>query len=416
MRSPSILTNLLKTLLTGPPPSPPKPLRSRRAGTQPTGGWEIRIGEPRNAVLFVLGAVVILGGGRKLIALLRARSALAKLDDPNVTPEAIAEVAKHGRSGLMDLFSLLEKATDPAVRDSAGHAISVLWARDDLIAEEEKALVRRGFRVDWAARRRYPRALNRPIPVHITFGVPFLKDTGNGVRPDQLEWSHRVIGARRASLEVFGKWTQGEGAVTFDLVPADFETDGPHKLALQAKVRTVGLTEFWEIELPHIPFSFELDPRLDVEAILAMPDDSRAAAIAEAVRLAPPHSEEIDPVPRFFPINDDLAIRDLPDIEVTGALPCDLAHTVEIEVEDVPVTFWGGEVVVHAETNDSLNQSFPLGSSQISTPLPIDRPGTRRIRARLIPDPSRGWADPDVRSLWPRVVETGWVEVEVVRR
>jgi hypothetical protein len=59
---------------------------------------------------------------------------------------------------------------------------------------------------------------------------------------------------------------------------------------------------------------------------------------------------------------------------------------------------------------------FPLGSVE---PLPegaIERPGTRRLRARLVADADRGWADPDVRSVWPGVIETGWVEAEVIRR
>ena len=38
------------------------------------------------------------------------------------------------------------------------------------------------------------------------------------------------------------------------------------------------------------------------------------------------------------------------------------------------------------------------------------------LRARLVPDPDRGWADPEVRSIWPGTIVTDWVEVEVVRR
>ena len=63
------------------------------------------------------------------------------------------------------------------------------------------------------------------------------------------------------------------------MIPADFETDGPHRLVLQARVRTVGLTDSWELELPHIPFSFEFDPRLAVDALFALPDDARGLGV-----------------------------------------------------------------------------------------------------------------------------------------
>ena len=393
--------------------------RRRGAGARSKGGWERVFGEPRNAVLFVLGSVVLLGGGRRLLNAWRGRDAVARLDDPNVTREAVAAVVDYGRNGLMDLFRLLEKSPDSELRDAAGHAISVLWARDDLIAEEEKALVRRGFRVEWEARRRYPRALHRPIPVKVRYGVPFLQESGPGVRPNQLEWSYRIAGAKRASLEVFSPWVRGPGLASFELIPADFETNGPHKLALHARVKTVDLTESWEIELPHIPFSFELDPRLDVEAIQAMSDDTRAEVRARSVRLVPLDLERSGRVPAFFPLDSTLAIRDLPALEFSGPLPCDLAHAIEVEIEGITSRFAAGEVVIHAQEtalDSPLPRDHPLTLSPIDHGSDLGRPGLRRLRVHLIPDPTRGWADPDVRSLWPRTIETDWVEVEIVRR
>ena len=52
-------------------------------------------------------------------------------------------------------------------------------------------------------------------------------------------------------------------------------------------------------------------------------------------------------------------------------------------------------------------------------PIPrdlIDQPGSRRLRVWLEPDPDRGWADPEIRSIWPGTIETGWVNLEIVRR
>ena len=66
--------------------------------------------------------------------------------------------------------------------------------------------------------------------------------------------------------------------------------------------------------------------------------------------------------------------------------------------------------------SQAMIRRFDLGPIP---PLPgtvIDRPGVRRMRLLLKADPELGWADPDVRSVWPGQSETNWVEVEIVRR
>ena len=93
----------------------------------------------------------------------------------------------------------------------------------------------------WTARRRYPRALRGEIPILVSFGVPFLTEGGPGVSPSNLEWSYRTTGTRRASLESYSPWSAATMAL-LPLVRADFDTNGPHQLVLQARVRTVGLT------------------------------------------------------------------------------------------------------------------------------------------------------------------------------
>src|SRR5262249_14366483 len=197
----------------------------------------------------------------------------------------VAGVVAHGRAGMLELFRLLAEGKSEAVRDAAGHALSVLWASDELIAEEEKAVVRRGYQVRWHARRRYPRALKSPIPFEVAFGVPFLRDDGGGVRPGNLEWSYRITGGRRASLEGVSPWAPGPGRARFSLVASDFESDGPPRLVLQARARATGLTDAWELDLPHVPFPFELDSRLEVASLLALPDEARAEQMSRSVRL-----------------------------------------------------------------------------------------------------------------------------------
>src|SRR5262249_41542251 len=153
--------------------------------------------------------------------------------------------------------------------------LSRLWRLDQLVAEEEQAIVRRGFTVNWSARRRYPRALRAAIPISVSFDVPFLDDSDRRVQPTNLEWSHRVLGTRRATLEEFSTWVAGRGRADFTIVPGDYETNGPHRLILQARVRTTGLTDSWELELPHVPFTLDFDPFLTLEAITTLPDANR---------------------------------------------------------------------------------------------------------------------------------------------
>ncbi len=231
---------------------PRKIARSVKRVPRRRWGW---LAEPRNAVLIVLGTVFVLGGGRQLRRALQARRAVGLLEAPGVTVEAIAKAVEFGRAGLFEFFRLLAEAKTPELRAAAGQALALLSARDELIGEEERAIVRRGYRVDWRARRRYPRALNCEIPFAIDFGIPFLDEASAGVRPSQLEWSYRVGGARRASLEAFSPWTAGPGRAEFQLYPGDFETNGPHRLVFEAKVRTVGLTDHWELAPPTPPVS-----------------------------------------------------------------------------------------------------------------------------------------------------------------
>ena len=60
-------------------------------------------------------------------------------------------------------------------------------------------------------------------------------------------------------------------------------------------------------------------------------------------------------------------------------------------------------------------QVLPLGPIEPFGREIIDRPGLRRLRVILEPDCDLGWTDPDIRSIWPGTIETGWTDVEVVR-
>ena len=149
------------------------------------------VADPRTTVLFVLASIVVIGGGRRLWIANRARKAVDRLSDPDVTAEEIVQAAEFGRPGLIEFFRLLAEGKTPEIRAAAGRALAIVWAKDDLIPEEEKAVLTRGFDVRWRARRRYPRGMTSPIPIEVSYGLPFLEASGPGIRPEDLEWSHR---------------------------------------------------------------------------------------------------------------------------------------------------------------------------------------------------------------------------------
>jgi hypothetical protein len=435
------LALLLGTALADEPVGPVNPSTPTRRpaprGEAGAWGW---LADPRSAVLLTLVGAAVLGGGRKILQALQARRASERLAEPDVTPAEIAGAARFGREGLLDLFRILGTAEDAPRREAAGRAIAAIWKRDDLIAEEEKALVRRGFAVEWRARRRYPRGLAVPIPIRVEYGVPFLREAEDEVGPNDLAWSHRIAGTQRASLEQPSVWNVGAGHAEFAIDPADFPGNGPHRLALQASARTAvyvdghdmdlftGASEKakgktvemrpvgWELDLPHMPFSFELDPNLRVDALLGLADESRADTIGRAVSLVAPASSD-DASSRFVGFSQDFLLRDPPVLAVKGPLPCDLAHAIYLEFEGVPGRFAAGFVVkagqggtagIECSVQLEMESLVPVGS--------IERTGEVRLRAILEADPHRGWADPDIRSIWPGTIVTEWASARVVRR
>ena len=306
---------------------------------------------------------------------------------------------------------------------AAGRALARLWRDDQLVAEEEKAVVRRGFAVTWGARRRYPRGLHAEIPFSATCGVPFLTDDRASVRPEDLEWSHRIVGARRAALEEFTPWKPGRCEVTFAIVPDDFPENGPHRLVLQARVRTVGLSGSWEFELPHVPFSFDFDPILRLDAILTLSDATRDEAMARAIRLEPCPGKDEGPA-RLVPLGGEWVLRNPPRLAVDTPLPSDLAHAATLEFEGAAGRFPAGPLIVSGQglsprggdASTSTTRRFDVHPIGPIPPGVIDRPGARRVRVHLAADAQLGWADPDIRSVWPGTIATNWVEAEIIRR
>jgi hypothetical protein len=391
----------------------------RGRGADAQRNW---LSEPKSAVWMVLAAAVVFGGGRKLAQSYAARKAVARLEDDDVTDAEIEAVAEHGRSGVGELLRIFSTAATDARRSTAGRSLARLWMLDQLVAEEEQAIVRRGYTVNWSARRRYPRNLAAEIPIVVTYGIPFLSDDGRRVGPSNLEWSHRILGARRAVLEEFSDWTPGEGRVAFSIFPGDFDSNGPHRLVLSARVRTAGLTDTWAIDLPQVPFQFEFDPLMRLDSILTLPDATRDEVVKGAIQLERGQSDESAPG-RYLSLGEEFTIRNPPRLAIGTPLPADLAHAIYLELDGVPGRLSCGKVILSGQGGRLSGgdgpgeiRRFDLGPI---APLPrqtLERPGVRRARLAMECGVELGWADPDIRSLWPGRAETNWVDVEIVRR
>lgn len=406
-----------------PPTGPSRRSRPRASADGEPSTRRDWLREPKSAVWLALGAIVLIGGGRRLLWAWRARRAVARLAEPGVTPQEIEAVARYGRSGVYELLRIFSTSDSEPQRQAAGHALGHLWKNDELVAEEEQALVRRGFSATWSARRRYPRALTAPIPIVVRYDIPFLPDDTTSVRAEDLEWSHRIVGARRAALEEFSTWKAGRVEAAFSIIPDDFPGNGPHRLVLQAKVRTAGLTGGWELELPHVPFQFDFDPVLRLDAILNLPDAVRDEAMARAIRLESAGGTQDDEPARLIPMGGEWVLRGLPWLAVETPLPADLAHRVALEFEGESGRFPAGSVIlsgqgmVHRDvTSPPVTRRLEIGPIAALPEGVIERPGPRRIRVHLAADPQLGWADPDIRSVWPGQLDTNWVEAEIVRK
>ena len=424
--------------------------------------WLDWLHDPRTGILIILAIIAVVGTGRKLLQGRRARAMADRLADDQVEPREIAESWQHGREVLIELFRLLTEARGERA-EAAGRALARLWAGDQLVAQEEQAVARRGWRVWWGARRVYPRALAGPFVLTIQHGLPFLGPARRGavrdrldeaeppiLRQDQLEWSFQVAGARRAGLEVWSTWKPGPPEpIVVPIDPADFPDRGPHRLVLKVRVRALtawrtGRTATatsnastdetavaWSIELPHLAHPLEFDPGLRVESILAPPDAERAEAIARVLRFD--NAETSDPPepntasePRFWPVSSAWTLRDPPSLRVVGPVPRDLAHQValEFDLSEAPTIPLGWLIALNDADPPATPESptrIELDENLESEPpaerlVPIERAGPVRVRAVLTPDSQRAWSVPGVRSLWPETIRTPWVVVEAVRR
>jgi hypothetical protein len=398
--------------VNGPPEARPGPTARRPARAGARGGhWLDALLHPRTLVFLVLILAVIAGGGHKLLAAWRARRAANRLARGAATPEDIRSAGVHGRATAPELMDLLRPERDAPTRAAAGVALAQLWVADELVAEEEQAIVRVGHRIECTARRVYPRELRRPIPLGVRIDICALAP-GSALRDQNLQVAWKLDGARRLSYERYSAWTSPGEPFEFVVDPGDLPGRGPHRLAVGARVRTVGLTGAWELELGPRDLAIEFDEHLRVDAILTLPDAERGALMARAVRLRPSTVAAGEPGVDF---GGGMVAECPMELVCEAALPCDLAHRVALEIDGHTGLFECEPLVWPGAAAGARHPIWRAQSDPADQGVAPPRAGVARVRIVMEPDPERGWVHPAIRSVWPGKIVTDWQEIGLVR-
>lgn len=398
---------------TGANPSTPvrKPLSRNTIRT------EKPFSDPRRWVFIAVVAFLALGGGRKWLAGRRGLRMADRLAANQATPDEIRSSHQFGRAVVRDLFQVMAEGPSTQHRLAAIEALVRLWQADELIAEEEKAIVTRSMVADWQIRRKYPRGLTGPIEITATFGMPQLTDVKlNEWFARHLRWQYRISGTRRVTDDAWQAAPIAFPRCSIEIMPDDFPDDGPHRLLLHLRVATDSLTDNWQIDLPAQTTSFEWDDHLQPNALATLPDSHRASQWAAAIGFIAPAAVEAAPV--FLKLNEQFAIRNPPMPALKRPLPCDLAHRVVIELDQSSGRWHAGQWLEAAHTHNTQAQAWTTWPAEAACATPPATPlhgGTYRMRVVLEPTPARGWSDPHIRSVWPEAITSDWVEVQLVR-
>jgi len=412
---------------TGANPSSPvrRPgSRNRGNATRPNSS---PFADPRRWLFLAVIGFLVVGGGRKWLHGRKGRALADRLADGTATIDEIRQSHRFGRIVVHDLFRVLTDGSTSDRRQSALVALVRLWQTDELIPEEEKAIVTRAFVTNWRIRRKYPRGLSGRLAIGVIYGLP---ETGDEQIDrwitDHLVWSHRLTGTRRAADDQWRTLESPSSGAHFGIVPDDFPEVGPHRLILHTRVAVRGLTDPWQLELPAQSSSFEWDDYLQAGALAGMPDATRAARWQEIFGFRRTDTNEADA--GHSEIDDRFVLSYPPEPKLSFmrpdnsriSLPCDLAHQVWLELDSVAGRWQLGDWILAANAEVCQGEAaffrMPPQIRTASNAPRLERAGKYRGRFVLVPCPELGWSDPAIRSVWPETINSDWFDLEIVRR
>jgi hypothetical protein len=178
------------------------------------------------------------------------------------------------------------------------------------------------------------------------------------------------------------------------------------------------------LELPATNSSFEWDDYLQTDALKAPFSDEEANQMNKALQWVPiAGSDQVALTLNHVNISPEFAVANPPRCMVERPLPRDLAHQIYLEIQGVSRMVPVGEWVVALRNSDSVwNHEaevtcppWEISPEDLLSDSEISRAGNHMIRLILEPVTHRGWANPDVRSVFSGRIEMPWINVELVR-
>lgn len=400
----------------GANPSTPVRKPGQRREIQP----QSPIGDPRRWVFIAVVAFLLLGGARKWLAASRGRKMADRIADGHASLDEIRQAARHGRTVLPDLLATLADGKSEDLKSAALQSLVELWRADELIAEEEKAIITRAFQIIWKQRRKYPRDYDGKFQIHALMCLPKIHDEScRNWLSQHLRWETRVTGTRKATDDQWRVIPHSEMQLQIHIESRDFPEDCVHRVMFFTRVSTNELTSNWTLDLPGQATTFEWDQHLKSGALKADFDEKEATIMQEA--LAWERNAEPDTMqPQLVAISSGFAIHRPPLAILTVPLPRDIAHEAVLEIEEVSSNIKLKSYVIASRgsvtTPHKQRKVIPLEIAGLIDDSAISRAGKYRARINLQPKSEMGWADPEIRSVWPGPLASPWVEIEIVRR
>lgn len=404
--------------------NPSTPVRRPTQNRDSSPGEQMK--DPRRWMFLAVVAFLLIGGGRKWHRSWQGRKLANRIADGLASSDEILLSSRYGRIAVPDLFHLLSSTeTEQTKKNAALRALISLWREDELIIEEEKAIIIRSFEVQWKHRRKYPRDMTGSFTIHASFGLPQLIDNElTSWLEKHLQWSSRITGSRRATDQQWKTSDAFRPKIQCDINPEDFPENSVHRIGLYVRLKTRDLSSNWELELPATNSSFEWDEYLQTDALKAPFSDEEANQLNNALQWVPiAGSDQVALTMNHVKISPEFAVANPPLCMVQRPLPRDLAHQIYLEIQGVSRMIPVGEWVVALRNSDSvLNPEaevtcppWEISPEDLLSDSEISRAGNHMIRLILEPVTHRGWANPDVRSVYSGRIEMPWINVELVR-
>ncbi|MFM7317670.1 MAG: hypothetical protein ACKO5E_12055, partial [bacterium] len=347
------------------------------------------VGDPRRWVFIAVVAFLLLGGARKWLAASRGRKMADRIADGQASLDEIRQAARHGRAVLPDLLGMLADGKSDEMKSAAFESLIQLWQADELIAEEEKAIITRAFQVEWKQRRKYPRDYDGNFQILGFISLPKIQDESRIVwLSEHLRWETRVTGTRKATDDQWQMIPPDEMQLQIQMESRDFPEDCVHRVMLFTRVTTHGLTSNWTLDLPGQATSFEWDQHLKSAALKADFDEKEALIMQEA--LTWDCNADPDTIgSQLIALSPGFAIHRPPVALLRIPLPRDLAHDAVLEIDEISSKIKLKNYVIASRGSAiTLQKQFkmiPLEIKRLIDDSAISRAGKYRARINLQP-------------------------------